>query len=533
MAANSTPILIEGYLAGAAVPIHAPITAAGLVSALGESCVGFTAAASPAGLRVPVVVNGSAVAVAGATISQGQTLQVGAGGTVIPKTTGTIVGRAMNSCAAGDFVEVLIDINFAESISVVTDANGNVTGLSVGDVRYPIGPQSARNFVGTRVLIGTGQGGFPQGGANYTWSLQTAIPTDFVAVRLIIGNNLTAAITGVTACASVGGTATDKTNNAGAFVNATFSGASSVTLPAATSTADPTYTTSDWINLQSIARVDGGTLPLLYVRCMTPLANANAPLIGLGLAITGWSTKSDGNIWAWRFQSGDYVTTPAGMSGSSDPSGAPIAGVQYLSKTGAVISVAAFGDSITSAYLATVPADSWLHKAVTAYGNGASILNFGWSAQNSSQYLVRAQRCIPLLKPTHAFYSVYTANDGAVTAATTAVQYSRALQFVDLCRQNGTVPILLSGLPQTTSAANTTSSLTVGQDDLRKQLNQSLMNIGVEVVDMAAAMSDQNSTGTASKWVSALVSVDGLHPNDTGNDLMATTALGLLNKFSA
>ena len=410
---------------------------------------------------------------------------------------------------------------------------GGATGLQAGSKRYPIGAQAARNFVGTRVITGTCQGGFGLGGANYTWSLETALPTDFVAARIILANNLLVAVTGVTACASVGGTAADRVNNAGTFVNATFAGSSTVTLPAATSAADPTYTVSDWINIQSTPRVDGGALPLLYVRALTPLANTNAPLVGFGLGVSGWATKSDGHIWAWRFQSGDFVTTPSGMTASTDPSGSPIAGVQYLTKSGAILSVAGFGDSITSAYLATIPGDSWLHKAIVSYASGAAIGNFGWAGQTTAQYLARAQRCIPLFKPTHAFYAIHSPNDGTPTAAITAAQYARALQFVDLCRQNGTVPILWSGLPRTTDATNATSSYTNAQDDLRKQLNQALMAVGVEVVDMAAVMSDQNALGTASKWVSASATVEGLHPSDAGNSLMAAPALALLNNFAA
>ena len=421
------------------------------------------------------------------------------------------------------------------AVQFLTDANNApVAAQGTNGVKRVIGPYAAKNFVGTRILAGASQNGFGLSATNYTWSLQCALPTDFMAVRLVLQNGLTSAITGVTACASVGGTSTDRVNNAGAWVNATFSGASSVTLPAATVTTDPTITTSDWVPLASIARVDGGTLPLLYVRCLTPAANTQAPLNGLGVAITGWATKADGLIWAWRFQSGDFVTTPSGMTGSSDPSASPIVGVQYLARDGAILSVAAFGDSIISAYSSTIPGDGFVSRAVSSYGKGASVANMGWTGQTTDKFLIRAQRYIPAFRPSHAMYFVYSPNDGAApTAAIIAAQHARALQFVDLCRQYGTYPILCTGLPRTTDSTDTVSSYSNAQDDLRKAFNNKVATLGVEVCDLATAISNSTALGTASLWVSAAATLDGLHPSESGNDLLAAKALTTLNQFAA
>ena len=405
---------------------------------------------------------------------------------------------------------------------------GGATGLQEPSGKQLLASNFTKNFVGTRVLTGGAQGGsYATSGQDFTWSLQVALPVDFVALRLVIGNPLTSAITGVTCAASTGGTLTDRTNNAGAWTSGTFSGASSITLPAGV-TGNPSVTLSDWIPVQSVARLDGGSTRLAYVRILTPLANANIGLFGYAASTANWNSKADGYAWCPRFQAGDFVTTPSGMTASTDPSSLPIMGIQYISKTG-VLNYVAFGDSITNSAQTTVRGESWAYRAVrdAGYTLGA----FGWDGQTTAQILTRAQVTIPLLKPTHAFYPIFSPNDGTPTAATQTAQFSRALQFVELCRVNNCVPILWTGLPKTTDGTNTTSAWTAGQDDLRKALNSAFTSIGVEVVDMSGVLSDNAAMGTASKWLNTSILFDGTHPNDAGHELMKGAAAVSVAKF--
>ena len=388
--------------------------------------------------------------------------------------------------------------------------------------------QTTRNFVGTRILTSGIQGGFATAAAAYTWSLQIGLPVDFAAVRLVFLNGITSDITGVTACASAGGTLSDRNNNAGTWTNATFAGAASTTLPLAAGTTDPTITVSDWIPVTSIARVDGGTTRLVYVRAYIPGSNANVSLMGFGASTANWNSKADGYTWCPRYQIGDFVTTPSGMTGSSDPISSPIAGIQYISKAG-VLHYLAFGDSITNSAQTTIRGESFAFRATR--DAGFTLGAFGADGQTTAQILARAQRIIPVLRPTHAMYPIFTPNDGAPTATTTAAQFARALQFVDLCAQNGVVPILWTGLPKTTDITNATASWSIGQDDLRKALNNAFANIGIELMDMAAVMSDTTAPGVASKWASASLLYDGTHPNDAGQEAMRAVAALSLAKY--
>jgi lysophospholipase L1-like esterase len=106
------------------------------------------------------------------------------------------------------------------------------------------------------------------------------------------------------------------------------------------------------------------------------------------------------------------------------------------------------------------------------------------------------------------------------------------MQMVDLCRQNNSQIILWSGCPRATSSANSASYYSNSDDDLRKNLALSLGGIGIPVCDIAAAMSDTNALGTASKWSSGAATSDGLHPSDAGYVTMASTALSTMHQFS-
>ena len=110
MPANSTPTLRSGRIAATDLPAYCPIKADGTAAAIGETIVGFTESIAKAGSRIAAVCDGSAIGVAGAAITDGDYLQVGLNNTVIKHTGGsaTVIGRALNSSAAGDFIEVLL-----------------------------------------------------------------------------------------------------------------------------------------------------------------------------------------------------------------------------------------------------------------------------------------------------------------------------------------------------------------------------------------------------------------------------------------
>ena len=103
-------LLTKSYTAGGSVTQYQPMTAAGGNATAASNAVGFATIGGSTGDLIPVVVAGTALAVAGGTVAVGDPLKVHTTVTqvVAQGGTGTIIGRAMSAGASGDVIEVLI-----------------------------------------------------------------------------------------------------------------------------------------------------------------------------------------------------------------------------------------------------------------------------------------------------------------------------------------------------------------------------------------------------------------------------------------
>lgn len=99
------PLTLSGTVAA-----HRFVTAAGAQTGADGVGIGVALTAGGSGDTVPVVVQGTAVAEAGAAISAGATLKVdGSGRAITWATSGAKVGVALQAAgAAGEFIEVLL-----------------------------------------------------------------------------------------------------------------------------------------------------------------------------------------------------------------------------------------------------------------------------------------------------------------------------------------------------------------------------------------------------------------------------------------
>jgi len=90
------------------VEAYAPVTAAGVAATAGGNCVGFSMTSGANRDRIRVRCAGPCRAVAGAAITAGDLLEVGATTSrVVPRTSGAIVGRALTGAANGEPVELV------------------------------------------------------------------------------------------------------------------------------------------------------------------------------------------------------------------------------------------------------------------------------------------------------------------------------------------------------------------------------------------------------------------------------------------
>ena len=111
MAASNIALLTLGLTSTAATAQYQPVQATGAPATAAGNAVGFAQfAASAAGTRLPVIVAGTSIAIAGGAIAVGAALEVHTTVTqLVTKSAGIAVARAVTAAAAaGDQIEVLI-----------------------------------------------------------------------------------------------------------------------------------------------------------------------------------------------------------------------------------------------------------------------------------------------------------------------------------------------------------------------------------------------------------------------------------------
>lgn len=395
-------------------------------------------------------------------------------------------------------------------------APGALGGLSYPQLR------TVENSIGTNILASRFVNS--AGVLGSTFHVMARMAVEFDAVRIILCNGTVANVINVTACACAGGSTSDPLQSSATWTNATFAGASSVTLPLSADSNNPTYTFTDWIPLR------GDSSRLLSARVYIPSAgNTTCPVYSDG-TLTDWVSGVPDEEWIARYQTGDFVTTPASMNSVSNRDNSAILGFQYMAR-GAVTTVIAMGDSIASGIGALISDDSFTRKAVRQMrGQGAKVefANLGWSGQTSTQIYTRAAVVVPLIKPTVMVYSAFSPNDGAPTAALDVAMRKNFGQAVLLARDQGVHLIPLTGLPR--AASRITSNWTVAQDAFRKLFNQENVRARPNFADIASVLSFSESPLAASYYKFGTTN-DFIHPNEQGNVLAAAPVAAALSAF--
>ncbi|AMG89708.1 capsid cement protein [Bordetella bronchiseptica] len=105
---QKTSILTLSLVAAASISADTFVTLAGEPAAAGEAAIGIAIAPAAAGEYFPYDVLGTSTAKAGAAITKGQNLEVGAGATAVPQTAGVVVAIALEDAEADETVEVLL-----------------------------------------------------------------------------------------------------------------------------------------------------------------------------------------------------------------------------------------------------------------------------------------------------------------------------------------------------------------------------------------------------------------------------------------
>lgn len=386
-----------------------------------------------------------------------------------------------------------------------------------------------RRKIGTRVLhhrFGT----FNDASLN-THHVAAEMATQFDAVRLILANTDTTSARYFSCSISVLSSAADLNNSGGTWLQAGQGIDSTVTVPNAVKSSGGsrvTYAVSNWVQIASLARSDGGTYPLVAVRARNLEGNAALPVYGNGTDdLTNWATRSTGRLWCARNQAVDGITTPANFTSTTNVSQSPIVGIQYIAR-GRVLTLMGCSDSIGNGrgtYIGEgygMPAADALQQQI---GIPIEYADCSWAGQNSGNtngtgYDFRALDIMRgPLKPDILFAAVGSPNDISTTitqALVDRMRYMRELVVAE-AGERGVALMLPAWMPSNYSIKQYGAT-----DSLRLAYNAEcaaaygLTSAGrVAFVDLATPLN--GGTNNSQIEMNAVYTTDGIHPNDIGN----------------
>lgn len=381
-----------------------------------------------------------------------------------------------------------------------------------------------------------------------TTNIQMILAAPFRAVRIgIINASTTNTVAGVKCCvaatANVGAVGSDDiylpSGGVSAFVQATFAGVATATLPAAaaftspaaTSSTNYTVTWTDWVDVQSLPRADGGSGFALIARVLVPGTTNQAGNLNRTVSqSTGLDNWADASIVGWRTyraarRDADAVTDPSlfftSGTGTWTDSHQVIV-VQYASERPGY-QLNNFGDSIGAGEAsgsAPPMMGPGFHAAVALHTDDVpcEYANFAVGSSNTANAIVLAEKWMPLSRPSHAIWSLFTPNL-SMTAANIAIMHGKTGRFLDQCNQYGATPVLWTGLPSTpigTEGSTQGKTWTLAEDALRLALNAQYVAGSLPCVDLGT-FADGGAMGSGQRKLAQAYSEDGLHPNAAFN----------------
>ena len=364
------------------------------------------------------------------------------------------------------------------------------------------------------------------GATNKDFRVMGVAEAPWDAVRIHILNAETSnSVQGFTANFAPTSTLTGFPTPTGTWTTFTWSAAGSVNLVDSSSNQLFTVVTSDWMssaNIQSVARTDGGVYPAFMITQHNPTGAGAFTYTFEGQSSTTFDTDdlTRGRRWFKAFQSNiDGVSTPANFTQTAESNNINPMIVQFRSR-GRVLSYMASGDSIQGGSLTTSNMLSpGFRMAISNSNNGTLPIQYfgsGWASQTSANYLANAKTLITATQPQVCSYAVYSPNDSAPSAAQNQIWMRQAMDFVQHCRSNNCIPVLLGPTP-----INTDSASAVG---FKVALNNSLLALrlrGIFVVDYWARVATTTPTGTAIWTPGYTDDASFIHPNDTSAAVMA------------
>jgi len=479
---------------------------------------------------------------------------------------GTGVGAQSNVPQRNCFIRVTATT--AAATVTVTDLvnNGALSDWQIPTRSRAMSRILTRSLTGRSNAVSAASNAFGTGGALVTGLCQhqrVVLAGHFDAVRIAIPNMHTASVSSVLAMVGVSNalgawnTVAPSANNTGqataaspaptetvsaspgVWRNLTFAGASSATLPAAVDATNllPSFTWSDWAPVYSVDRTDGGTLPVLDIRMFFPVAAGSMTLAYTGVSNNAWAVAGRDDLYtagrAYRVwnQDVDGVTTPASFTATTtQPMVVPIL-IQYRSRQYGT-TVLSIGDSIYEGTAGTTyPANNFVWQAVASM----SSLNFpveycslNAAGASSVQTVRRAQAMAASIAPGVIFAQPASVNNFGTSLGSRTQQEGQGAAgvFQQVAGSVGSSLVLCSMFP-VTNAAKAWGATDAQRINLNATLAGLAANNKYTWVDCGSAIDGALTSGQVEPKA-ALISSDGIHPNDAGQvALSAPAAAGI------
>jgi lysophospholipase L1-like esterase len=361
------------------------------------------------------------------------------------------------------------------------------------------------------------------------------VAADLVNVRVSVGTSDTMPAD----LASLHGS----TTTSGAILsNGFLTTGSPFTVAAGTSVTQPIITWSPWMDVLTIDRADGGTLPAVRITIEIPTAgNANRPAYDTSSTRSGWEAQGGasvapyGRCYKARNGAGLGVTTPAaGSSTTWSDETIPFV-LEYVPRDGVVpVSLTIYGDSVSEGSGADIVGHGWPFEAralLSTPTRPIGICNMAMAGATHPEYADRVDAVAASLASDVAILSMFTPN--AVTAPTFSAASSAPAQRranqrarATLAAQDAMV-IGFSGIPMEPASKDLNAASVI----VFNAYMDAVRNGSMPMIDAWGAMvGTADAEGQFSCAAGTLA--DGVHPNSTAyRDRIAPATVTTLRQY--
>lgn len=306
-------------------------------------------------------------------------------------------------------------------------------------------------------------------------------------------------------------------------VQLTFSGATTVTVPAAS--ANKTVTVwSDIVYVWPLARTDVPTANTLWhVRTYIDGLAAN-PYYGIANQTNYPGNTASGLVRFWGSVAGDAAAfTDSGIM-YNDSNVLPMS-VEFFTKS-RTVRIAGCGDSVTSSiscadggytrYNLAERVAAAVNTALAAKGSSATAtgINWGWGSQTYTQFVERLPELINQFSPDVVLIPAMSVNEPISNDFQYSQQWGRLMYGVKLIRASGAIPVIWACQPR--------NSLTSAQDTYRRQINAEILTWGTANGVICVDSTTGVGNGATPEQILPAIDVgDGIHLQSAGVDMLA------------